>query len=97
MVREKKSSLSLEVLGVQALVFLASRPEDLGGFLALSGLGPESLRASAQEPAFLQSVVEYICQNEEMLMAFSAFLSTPPEAIDTVRVHAEQKEHQFHS
>jgi hypothetical protein len=97
MMSQKKSSLSLEVLGVQALVFLASRPEDLGGFLAISGLGPESLRASAQEPAFLQSVVEYICQHEEMLLAFSNFLSTPAETIDGVRARAEQEEHQFHS
>ena len=40
-----------EKLAVEALSFLASDPERIGRFLALSGLGPGDLRRIAGEPA----------------------------------------------
>ena len=45
-----------EALGIQALAYLAGDPERLGRFLALSGLGPETIRAAAHDPGFLAGV-----------------------------------------
>ena len=42
-----------EALAIAALTFIAEEPERLGRFLALTGIGPESLRAAAREPGFL--------------------------------------------
>jgi Protein of unknown function (DUF3572) len=39
-----------EALAVAALGFIASEPERLGRFLAMTGIGPDSLRAAAREP-----------------------------------------------
>jgi len=49
-----------EALAIQALNFLATEPERLGRFLALSGLGPESIRAAAAESGFLANVLAHL-------------------------------------
>ena len=41
-----------ETLAIQGLSFLAKEPARLGAFLAESGLGPETIRQAAQNPAF---------------------------------------------
>ena len=46
MVRQKEPQLDIEGAGrlaIEGLAFLASEPEELGRFLALVGLGPETL------------------------------------------------------
>ena len=48
----KKGRETAEALAIAALTFIAEEPERLGRFLALSGIGPESLRAAASEPGF---------------------------------------------
>ena len=45
-----------ESLAITALAFLAAEPERLGRFLALTGIGPESIRAAAHQPQFLLAV-----------------------------------------
>src|SRR5262249_36350748 len=47
-------------LAVAALGFIAAEPERLGRFLALSGIGPDSIRAAAREPQFLAGVLDHI-------------------------------------
>ena len=54
---------SAELLAVQALTFLAGEPERLGRFLALTGIGPESLRTAAAEPGFLAGVLDHVAGN----------------------------------
>jgi Protein of unknown function (DUF3572) len=41
-----------ESLAIAALAFLAAEPGRLGRFLALTGIGPESIRAAAHQPQF---------------------------------------------
>ncbi len=57
-------------LAVAALSFLATEPERLERFLALTGLGPQSLRAAAREPSFLLGVLEHVASDETLLLAF---------------------------
>ena len=70
-----------EALGVQALAWLAGEPERLGRFLALSGLGPETIRAAAHDPGFLAGVLEYIAGDEGLLVAFADHVQAPPEHV----------------
>jgi hypothetical protein len=58
-------------LAVAALGFLAAEPERLERFLALTGLGPQSLRAAAREPGFLIGVLEHVAGDETLLLAFA--------------------------
>ncbi|NNF80032.1 MAG: DUF3572 domain-containing protein [Rhizobiales bacterium] len=60
-----------EILAINALGFLASDAERLGRFLAISGIGPESLRAGASDPQFLAGVVDYLLADESLLFMFA--------------------------
>ena len=70
-----------ESLAVQALGYLAGEPERLGRFLALSGLGPETIRAAAGDPRFLAGVLEYIAGDEDLLVAFAAASGLSPDQV----------------
>jgi uncharacterized protein DUF3572 len=70
-----------EKLGVAALGYLAGEPEELGRFLALSGLGPENIRRAASDPAFLSGILEYVTGEERLLVAFAAHVEMAPETI----------------
>ncbi|MBB5752668.1 DUF3572 domain-containing protein [Prosthecomicrobium pneumaticum] len=74
-----------ETLAVRALAFIAGEPEELGQFLALTGIGPESIRAAAGEPAFLVGVLEYMLSNEPLLIAFAAREAIRPTMIAAAR------------
>ena len=49
----KEQQAAAEQLAIAALGFIAGEPEQLGRFLAMSGIGPDSLRDAAREPRFL--------------------------------------------
>jgi Protein of unknown function (DUF3572) len=74
-----------EALAVQALNFLATEPERLGRFLALSGLGPESIRAAAAESGFLAGVLAHLGEDETLLVAFAAEAGVKPAEVDRAR------------
>jgi hypothetical protein len=59
-------------IAIAALTFIGEEPERLGQFLALSGIGPESLRAAAREPDFLLGVLDHLIGDEALLLAFAA-------------------------
>ena len=74
-----------EALAIQALNFLATEPERLGRFLALSGLGPESIRAAATESGFLAGVLAHLGEDETLLVAFAAEAGVKPAEVDRAR------------
>ena len=74
-----------EALAVTALAFIAGEPERLGRFLAMSGIGPDSIRAAAREPQFLLGVLDYLAANEPLLIAFAAENAIPPNAVMDAR------------
>jgi hypothetical protein len=65
-------SAKAEAVAVDALAFLAGNPEELGRFLALSGIGPANLRQAAAEPGFLAGILDHIMTDEALLLAFAA-------------------------
>jgi hypothetical protein len=74
-----------EALAIAALGFLASDPERLSRFLALSGLGPGNLRQAAAEPSFLLAVLDHLAGDERLLVAFAAEHGVAPGAVAAAR------------
>ncbi|MEA2937806.1 MAG: hypothetical protein QOC56_1310, partial [Alphaproteobacteria bacterium] len=67
------------------LSFIAGEPERLGRFLALSGIGPESIRAAAREPGFLLGVLDHVAGDEALLLAFASQNEIDPETVARAR------------
>jgi hypothetical protein len=79
--RQAGGSVEAEALAVEALGFLARDDERLGRFLAITGLGPENLRAAASSPGFLAGVLAHMAEDEALLLAFAADAGIRPERI----------------
>ena len=72
-------------LAIAALTFIAADEERLGRFLALSGIGPESLRTAAQEPDFLLGVLDHMTADEALLIAFAEHSEIDPDDVGRAR------------
>ncbi len=70
-----------EGVAIAALGFIASDPERLGRFLAITGLGPETLRQAARDKGFLGQVLSFLAEDEPLLLAFAADLGENPVRI----------------
>jgi uncharacterized protein DUF3572 len=81
----KQQQEAASALAVTALSFIAGEPERLGRFLALSGIGPESIRDAANEPDFLLGVLDYLVSDEELLVAFANENSFDPAHVASAR------------
>lgn len=60
-----------ENIAISALGFIAAEPERLGRFLAITGIGPHSIRYAAREPHFLTGVLDHLAADESLLLAFA--------------------------
>jgi hypothetical protein len=74
-----------EELAVAALGFIAGEPERLGRFLALTGIGPESIRAAARAPNFLLGVLDHVASEESLLLAFAEQTGIDPAEVARAR------------
>jgi hypothetical protein len=74
-----------EELAIAALGFIAGEPERLGRFLAMTGIGPDSIREAAREPQFLLGVLDHLAADEKLLLAFAAENSIDPSAVIKAR------------
>jgi hypothetical protein len=74
-----------ERLAIEALSFIAGEPESLARFLALSGIGPATLRRAAADPAFLAGVLDFVLGDEPLLVAFARHAGIAPEGIARAR------------
>ncbi|MCK9918655.1 DUF3572 domain-containing protein [Microbacteriaceae bacterium K1510] len=66
-------------MAIQALTYIASDPERLGQFLAITGVGPAEIRSASTEPGFLRGVLEYLVSDEALLTGFAAEAGFRPE------------------
>lgn len=60
-----------EAMAPAVLTFLAADPDRLMRFLALTGLDPAQVRASAATPAFARAVLSYLGSDEALLVDFA--------------------------
>jgi hypothetical protein len=68
-------------LAIAALGFLAEDPERLERFMALSGVGVDSIRTAARDPGFLLGVLDYLVGDETLLVAFAHHQAIDPTAV----------------
>ncbi len=81
-------SLSVEEaqgIATEALLHLSRDPEQIGRFLAFSGIGPEMIREAAGEPGFLAGVLEFYMMDEPLLLAFCENSGTRPTMMAAAR------------
>lgn len=76
---------SAQEIAVEALLQLSRDPEQIGRFLAVSGIGPESIRDAAEEPGFLAGVLEFYMADEAMLLAYCENAGLRPTMIAAAR------------
>ena len=74
-----------EILTIQALSFIAEEPERLNGLLSATGLTPNRLRESANQPDFLAGVLEHMLADESLLLAFADSAGIDPAAVARAR------------
>src|SRR6266481_9055573 len=74
-----------EDLAIAALGFIAAEPERLGRFLAMTGIGPDSIRDAAREPRFLAGVLDHVAGDETLLRAFAAEHDFDPDTVMRAR------------
>jgi hypothetical protein len=70
-----------EMLAIQALAFIAEEPERMAGFLSVTGIAPDAIRAAAGEPDFLAGVLEHMLGDENLLLAFADSAGIDPAGI----------------
>jgi hypothetical protein len=74
-------SENLDDLGIKVLAFIVADVDRIIQFLNITGLQPETIRASAQSSLFLQGVLDYVSKDDELLKAIHQELNITPAAI----------------
>ena len=74
-----------QTIALKALGYLAADEDLLEPFLGSTGLVVGDLRAGATDSAFLAGVLDYLMQNEALLLAFAASEELAPETIVRAR------------
>ncbi len=74
-----------EIVALEILRFLALDGNRLGRFLAWTGEGPQSLKARADDPAFLAGVLDYLLAHEALLVEFAQSIEADPASIAPLR------------
>jgi hypothetical protein len=72
-------------LALNALAWLANRPEALNRFLALSGTEAPSLRARANEPELLLAVLDFLSSDETLAAEFCETTSISSAGLHAAR------------
>lgn len=81
MLRDRPSSTDPAVLALQALAHVAGDEAMGPRFLALTGMDVAELRASADKPATLTALLDYLMANEADLVATAEAIGVKPEQL----------------
>lgn len=76
---------SAEVIGLQALAWLAGNDDLFPAFLATSGAAAETLASRAGDPAFLIAVLDFVMTEDAWLISFCDSVALPYAAVDRAR------------
>jgi hypothetical protein len=79
-----RESVARDLAG-KALAMIAEQPETLARFLALTGIGPATLRLSAARPEFAGAVLDFLLTDEALARGFAGLHGLAPEALMAAR------------
>lgn len=71
--------------GLQALGWLAGNDTLFPVFMGSTGAGIDDVRARAQDPEFLGSVLDFLLMDDQWVLEFSSFVNVQPEIVLTAR------------
>ncbi|MDX2289741.1 MAG: DUF3572 domain-containing protein [Hyphomicrobiaceae bacterium] len=74
-----------ETLALGALRFLAGDMARLSRFLAITGIGPADLRSGAGDHAVLTAVLDFLLQDQSLLLVYAAENSLEPATVEDAR------------
>ncbi|MGB8364988.1 MAG: DUF3572 domain-containing protein [Rhizomicrobium sp.] len=74
-----------ETLALKALSFLAQSPDELGRFVAVSGIFPDDLRLRAGDPEILAAVMDFILAEDSRVTGFCETLAADPRLLYLAR------------
>lgn len=80
----KQPQPTLNELADICLTHLANNPEQLAEFMGITGLSPDSLRGAVGTRSFARGLLDYVVQNEGLLVAISDANAMRPETIMAV-------------
>jgi hypothetical protein len=81
LIRGKGTAVDPEGVAIEVLGRLASDPERLGRFLALTGIAPQAVRGAASQPGFLAAVLDHVASDEQLLLAVAAEIGLEPRRL----------------
>ena len=77
----KAPALTPQELADLCLQHLAQNPEQLAEFMGYSGLSPDGLRRGVGTKSFALGLIDYVVQNEPLLVAIAEANRLQPESI----------------
>lgn len=74
-----------ETAALQALGFVAADDDRLARFMGLAGVSVDELKARASDPAFLGGVLDFVLEDEALLLEFCEASGLKPAAVARLR------------
>lgn len=78
-----------QILGMQALSWIATQDDMFSALLTATGASPRDLRTRADDPQFLSDVLDFLMQKDWWAMDFAAQNDLPYNSVVTARVALE--------
>ena len=72
---------TLQELSDLCLNHLAQNPEQLADFMGIAGFSPDNLRKALGTRSFALGLLDYVVQNEPLLLEISQAITVKPETI----------------
>lgn len=79
---QTNSAPDAEIIALQSLNFLASDPDRISRFMAITGLQPQDIRSRAGEAPFLAGLLDYLRGDQGLLLTFAESAALDPAEID---------------
>jgi hypothetical protein len=74
-----------EILGLEALAWLAADPDGLARFQSQSGVDAADLRTAAGSPELGAAILDFLLLHEDLLIAFCESSGTEPAMLHRAR------------
>jgi len=82
----KVTEPTVEELADLCLTHLVQNPDQLADFMSITGLSPEALRQAVGQKSLAGGLIDYVVQNEPLLLAICQEAALRPETVMRVWV-----------
>jgi Protein of unknown function (DUF3572) len=86
-IRLQNRQETAEILALQVLEWVAGQEETVNAFLGGSGLLPSDLARIGGDPVLMAAVLDFLLEDEALLLAFCADTGVAPTAPMAARAH----------